>query len=197
MKTLLLIIALVAFVTGQLYAQDNSYWVGVSGNSDPIVRRQEAFLNAFSQYARSRSPQLSDTDSPFEPSVQDSSYITYSMLEDGPDNFPLFESVIQDSCSFEIVSSTIDNGKETLTISVGKGTLVKYRFAESISEMNNEMQSGLLLDITYSVNSGDDKKAWSQHQYQSHYIEQKDASGHILKSTNEFKYECVNVESYE
>lgn len=190
MKTLLLTIGLVAFVTGQLYAQDN-YWVGVSANPDPIVRRQEAFLNAFSQYAKSQYPR--------QPYGQDScGFETVSnMLEDGPDNFPLFESIIQDSCRFEIVSSTIDNGKETLTICVGKGTLINYGFAESISEVNNEMRSDLMLNITYSDKLGDNNKARSQHQYQSHIIEQKDTSGNMLKSTNEFEYQCVNIETYE
>lgn len=180
MKTLLLTIALVAFVTGQLYAQDNSYWVGVSANPDPIVRRQEAFLNAFSQYVMSQSVQIQ---------------MSEKFSDNGQVN--MHELYGADSCCFELVSSTINDGKETLTLSVGKGILVKYRFAESISEMNNEMRSDLLLDITYSDNSGDDKKARSQHQYQSHYIEQKDASGNILKSTNEFEYQCVNIETYE
>nr|DAG95610.1 MAG TPA: hypothetical protein [Herelleviridae sp.] len=52
MKKFLLFVGLTLF-TVQLYAQDTSLWVGVSKNSDPLIHRQEAFLNALSRYITS------------------------------------------------------------------------------------------------------------------------------------------------
>ncbi len=34
----------------QLNTQDALLWVGVSKNSDPLIRHQEAFMDAFCQY---------------------------------------------------------------------------------------------------------------------------------------------------
>lgn len=54
MKHILLTIGLGIIAIGQLYAQDVSYWVGQSANPDPIMRRHEAFMDAFMKYIQNR-----------------------------------------------------------------------------------------------------------------------------------------------
>lgn len=43
----------------QMYTQNTSLWVGISNNSDPLIRRQEAFMDAFCQYILSNKVSVS------------------------------------------------------------------------------------------------------------------------------------------
>ena len=90
----------------------------------------------------------------------------------------------------------MDEEKETVTISIGRGTLINYKFISSSLKTDKETQTDIVLIVTYEEDL-ERNKTRSQHEYRNHYIEQEDASGHILKSSNEFKYECVNVGTYE
>ena len=90
----------------------------------------------------------------------------------------------------------MDEEEETVTISIGRGTLINYKFISSSLKTDKETQTDIVLIVTYEEDL-ERNKTRSQHEYRNHCIEQKDASGHILKSSNEFKYECVNVGTYE
>jgi len=148
----------------QLNAQDVSLWVGVSNNSDPLIRRQEAFMDAFCQYILSNKVSISG-------SIGDWAKTT-------PEN--------KDSCRFHILSDVTDEESETITISIGRGTLIDYIFTSLSEETNNEMRMETVLILTYREDS-ESNKIRSQHEYRS------------LDTTHkkEFTYKCENVEIYE
>ena len=177
MKKFLLFVGFALF-TEQLHAQDTSLWVGVSKNSDPLIRRQEAFMDALCRYITCSAVHVSkSTDS----TRDREKIITNNSIK---------------TCRFQILSDTMDEEKETVTISIGRGTLINYKFISSSIKTDKETQTDIVLIVTYEEDS-ERNKTRSQHEYRNHYIEQEDASGHILKSSNEFKYECVNVGTYE
>ena len=175
MKKFLLFVGLAIF-TEQLHAQDTSLWVGVSKNSDPLIRRQEAFMDALCRYITCSAVHVGKS------TEKDREVIT------------TVNSI--KTCRFQILSDIMDEEEETVTISIGRGTLINYKFISSSLKTDIETQTDIVLIVTYEEDS-ERNKTRSQHEYRNHCIEREDASGHILKSSNEFKYECVNVGTYE
>ena len=168
MKKLLLFVGLTIF-TKSLYAQDSSLWVGVSKNSDPLIRRQEAFMDALCQYITYKSVRI--TSNWNEP--------TSKMTED-----------TYDSCRFRILSDIVDEEKVTITISIGNGAFVKYRYESESWKMTNEMRTETVLNIIY-----EDGTALSSHEYRRLDISREEALGTELST--EFTYTCQNVEKNE
>ncbi len=158
----------------QLNAQDASLWVGVSKNSDPLIRRQEAFMDAFCQYILSNKVSISGSGS-----IGD---WAKTMTEN------------KDSCRFHILSDVTDEESETITISIGCGTLIDYIFTSVSEETNNEMRIETVLIITYREDS-ESNKTRSQHEYRCLDITYQNESD--KKPTKEFTYKCENIEIYE
>ena len=97
MKKFLLFVGFALF-TEQLHAQDTSLWVGVSKNSDPLIRRQEAFMDALCRYITCSAVHVSkSTDS----TRDREKIITNNSIK---------------TCRFQILSDTMDEEKETVTI---------------------------------------------------------------------------------
>ncbi len=87
-----LLFAVVIIFTERANAQDASLWVGVSTNSDPLIRCQEAFMNAFCQYISSNKVSVSG-----------------SIIED----WTKTTADDEDSCRFHILSDVTDEESET------------------------------------------------------------------------------------
>lgn len=175
MKKLLLCVGLTIF-TESLYAQDTSLWVGVSRNSDPLVRRQEAFMDAFCRYISSESIQKATGNG-----------TTYELTADASCEYTAYTC---DSCRFRIHSDVVDEEKETVTLSIGSGTFITYRYDSSTTDMNEETRNDITLSIVYQNNT-----ARSAHEYHLLGITRKKASG--IESSSEFTYTCKNVEKNE
>lgn len=176
MKKILLLVGLAIFIE-QLHAQETSLWVGVSKNSDPLIRRQEAFMNALCQYIACDAVSASETD-------------------DTNGHQKLIENSIENCCRFEILSDIIDEDGETITLSIGRGTLINYGFMSSSLTTGDKTQTDIELIITYGEDS-ERNKMRSRHQYRTRYIERRDTAGCIQTSVDEFKYECENIVAYE
>lgn len=168
MKRYLLSFGLLLF-TSQPYAQNPSLWVGVSRNSDPLIRRQEAFMDALCRYITYKSVHV--TSNWNEP--------TSKMTAD-----------TCDSCRFRILSDIVDEEKETITISIGNGAFIKYWYESESWKMTNEMRTETVLNIIY-----EDGTARSSHEYRRLDISREEALGTELSS--EFTYTCKNVEKNE
>lgn len=123
MKRYLLSFGLLLF-TSQPYAQNPSLWVGVSRNSDPLVRRQEAFMDAFCRYIISESKQVTGNETTCE--------LTVSTC---------------DTCRLRICSDIVDAEKEIVTISIGSGTFITYRYDLSTTYMNEVTRDDITLSI--------------------------------------------------
>ena len=95
-----------------------------------------------------------------------------------------------DSCRFRILSDIVDEEKETITISIGNGAFVKYRYESESWKMTNEMRTETVLNIIY-----EDGTALSSHEYRRLDISREEALGTELSS--EFTYTCQNVEKNE
>lgn len=149
----------------QLNAQDVSLWVGVSNNSDPLIRRQEAFMDAFCQYILS---------------------VSVESVSGSIGDWAKTKTENKDSCRFHILSDVADEESETITIFIGRGTLIDYKFASLSEGTDNEMRIETVLILAYGEDS-ESHKIRSQHEYRS------------LDTTHkkEFTYKCENVEIYE
>lgn len=101
MKKFLLFVGLAIF-TEQLHAQDTSLWVGVSKNSDPLIRRQEAFMDALCRY------------------ITCSAVHVGKSTEKDREKITTVNSI--KTCRFQILSDIMDEEEETVTISIGRGT---------------------------------------------------------------------------
>ena len=106
MKKFLLFVGLAIF-TEQLHAQDTSLWVGVSKNSDPLIRRQEAFMDALCRY------------------ITCSAVHVGKSTEKDREKITTVNSI--KTCRFQILSDIMDEEEETVTISIGRGTLINYK----------------------------------------------------------------------
>ena len=95
-----------------------------------------------------------------------------------------------DSCRFRILSDIVDEEKETITISIGNGAFVKYRYESESWKMTNEMRTETVLNIIYA-----DGTALSSHEHRRLEISREEALGTELSS--EFTYTCQNVEKNE
>lgn len=115
MKRLILFFWGIVVITGQLSAQEVTYWVGTSTNSDPITRHHEAFMDAFMQYIQRG--------------------ITLEMATQKGDEHSETISNGSESCKIEMVSSVTCEGRETLVIAVGSGVTITYAY-KSISSQN-------------------------------------------------------------
>lgn len=141
MKRILWILGFCVIVMRRVTAQEVTYWVGQSANPDPIIRHHEAFMNAFIQYIQNRSMRR-----------------PYNSVTNGN------ESPNKQSCRIETVSSVTHEGRETLTISMGSGLLVDYKYLSESSSTENTTQTETILRITYQDESGSQATA-SEHVY--------------------------------
>lgn len=153
----------------QLNAQDASLWVGVSKNSDPLIRRQEAFMDAFCQYIFSNKVSIKS-----------------DWVKTTTEN--------KDSCRFHILSDVTDEESETITISIGRGTLINYMYTSLFEETDDKTRIETVLIVTYREDS-ESNKIRSQHEYRCLDITYQNESD--KKPTKEFTYKCENVEIYE
>ncbi len=169
-----LLFAVVIIFTERVDAQDASLWVGVSTNSDPMIRRQEAFMNAFCQYISSNNKVS----------------VSGSIIED----WTKTTADDEDSCRFHILSDVTDEESETITISIGRGTLINYMYTSLFEETDDKTRIETVLIVTYREDS-ESNKTRSQHEYRCLDITYKNGSD--KKPTKEFTYKCENVEIYE
>lgn len=175
MNRLLLSFGLLLFAS-QLHARNSSLWVGVSRNSDPLVRRQEAFMDALCRYISSESIQKATGNE-----------TTYELTADASCEETAYTC---DSCRFRIHSDVVDEEKETVTLSIGSGTFITYWYDSSTTYMNEETRNDITLSIVYQNNT-----ERSAHEYHRLDITRKKASG--IESSSEFTYTCKNIEKYE
>ena len=176
MKHIFLTIGLGIIAIGQLYAQNVSYYVGQSANTDPIMRHHEAFMDAFMQYVES-SP---------KPTVTEGTAI-----------------IIRDTCRLQTVASiTTPEGCESLTILIGAGPVVYYSvectnaWGTSIVATNfSEYINDIRLSIMYE-NTSNDGRQNTRHNYFKNIIERTESfTANEIKSTSiDFKYECYDTE---
>lgn len=159
---------------GQLCAQEVSYWVGQSENPDPIMRHHEAFMEAFIKYVQNRPAEI----------VGAVSTETTSGIKE------YSESINNETCHLETVSSVTYDGRETITISIGCGALVTYAcLAESISS-DDVLQTTTLLSIAYQDGSNP-IAIESVHEYRKDCLTEK---GTV---TSQFSYKCTYISKYE
>ena len=168
MKHILLIIGFGVIATGQVAAQSISYWVGQSANPDPIMRHNEAFMDAFIKYIK---------DHPKE-NGQVFSTETTSSIEKSSDNNSITTGIHNDTCRVETVSSVTQEGRETIIISIGCGALVKYEcFTESFSN-DDILQTKTLLSITYQ-NETNRTAIESFHEFYKEHLTEKGINKNI------------------
>lgn len=168
---------------GQIFAQEVSYWVGQSANPDPIMRHHEAFMDAFMKYIRNR---------PMEGSQV---FVTET---NGPESVMTAEeaekslSADTDSCRIETVASVTHEGQETLTISIGSGTLVKYASATESFSSDDALHTKTILTIAYQDESN--RSAFeSVHEYYKECLTEKGTT----TSASRFSYKCIYNSKYE
>lgn len=162
-----------------LNAQNTSQWVGFSSNSDPLIRRQEALMEALCQYISSDSVKVSGQ-----------SYFPV----DNKGGWEKSVSEAEDSCRFHILSDVTDEEVETITISVGSGTLINYKYNSLFEETDDKTRIETVLTVTYGEDSKRNKTR-SQHEYRWLGITHK--SGSDQKETIEFTYKCENIRIHE
>ena len=144
MKRFLLFVILILSME-QLNAQNTSRWVGVSNSPDPMIRRQEAFMDAFCQYVLSNK-------------VAVSGIFTENGEKTTTDS--------RNSCRFHILSDVTDEKGETLTIAIGCGTLIDYVFTSSSERTDDEMRIETVLTVLYREDS-EGNRIRSIHEYRS------------------------------
>ena len=178
MKHIILTIGLGIIAIGQLYAQDVSYWVGQSANPDPIMRHHEAFMDAFIKYIQNR---------PIEIVGVVSTEATGSI-----GNETINQSFNNETCRLETVSSVTYDGRETITISIGSGALVKYEcLTESLSN-DEALQTKMLLNVTYQ-NESNCTAMESVHEYRKDCLAEKGTATNV----SQFSYQCTYISKYE
>lgn len=161
-----------------LNAQNTSQWVGFSSDSDPLIRRQEALMEALCQYISSNSVHV------------DKAYFPV----DNKGGWEKSTSEAEDSCRFHILSDVIDEEVETITISVGSGTLINYKYNSLFEKTDDKTRIETVLTFTYGEDSKLNKTR-SQHEYRWLGITHK--SGSDQKETKELTYKCKNVVIHE
>lgn len=139
MRTLLLIIVVVSSMV-QINAQERYVCCGVSVGRDPIMRHNEAFFHAFVAFVESKKAIVEDVTSSF---------------------------IIEDTCCVKIVSDTItDSGEEIITISIGCGSPLKYKYVRDLQGTNSRVRDDTLLNIEYL----DDKSHSVSEFYYSYFV---------------------------
>lgn len=184
MRIAILAICLISSI-GQIFAQEVSYWVGQSANPDPIMRHHEAFMDAFMKYIRNRpmeGSQVFVTETKGPESVMTTEEAEKSLSTD----------INTDSCRIETVASVTHEGQETLTISIGSGTLVKFESATESFSSGDTLQTKTLLEITYQDESN--RSAFeSVHEYYKECLTEKGTT----TSASRFSYNCIYNSKYE
>lgn len=178
MKHILLIFGLGIIAIGQLYAQDVSYWVGQSANPDPIMRHHEAFMEAFIKYIQNR---------PIEIVGVVSTEATSSI-----GNESINQSFNNETCRLETVSSVTHDGRETITISIGCGPLVKYECLTESFSSDDALQTKTLLNIAYQDESNR-TAIESVHEYRKDCLTEKGTATNV----SQFSYNCIYNSKYE
>lgn len=162
MKRILLVIGFGIIAIGQIVAQDVSYWVGQSVNPDPTMRHHEAFMDAFINYINNSSKK-----------------------NVGPNSS-------EATCRIETVSSVTYDGRETMTISIGRGALVKFVYVTENISSDDVLHTKTLLRISYTDESNR-TGIESAHEYSNEYISEKGTD----TSVNQFSYKCIYISRHE
>lgn len=139
MKQILLIIFSFIIIAGDLFAEDVTYWVGTSSYSDPIVRYQEALLNAIMSY-------VEHIDYKDTCKVENNTSHTISSADD-------HNQTIYGNHSFrmETVSSATHDGQETITIAIGSGPLVFMECRLELSKNDGKIENIRTFKILYEA----------------------------------------------
>lgn len=180
MKHILLIFGLGIIAIGQLYAQEVSYWVGQSANPDPIMRHHEAFMDAFIKLQRPKEL------------VGVVSTETTGGIGQSSGNKSGTENINSDTCRVETVASVTYDGRETITISIGSGALVKYECLTESFSSDEALHTKTLLNIAYQDESNR-TAIESFHEYRKDCLTEKGTD----TSVSQFSYKCIYNSKYE
>lgn len=179
MKHLLTLI-LATLACCNVVAQDVRYYTGSSSNPDPIMRQHEAFMDAFFWYVQ-------DSGMKVEVNVA-GKFTAESAASHG------------NTCQMGIVSSATHDGCDTVTIAIGRGSLINYAYQEEIEPLPDgeagqvEIFRSTLL-IRYKGESCGMERA-SEHQYTLETYSVKDGSDCVIAEQTTFKYECLHIQNY-
>ena len=156
-------------ISNNLFAQDVSYWDGQSANPDPIMRHHEAFMDAFIKYIQR----------PKEPVGA-----VFTEAIGGTGN--------ESTCRLETVSSVTYDGRETITISVGCGALVKYKCITESFSSDDALHTITLLNITYQDESNR-TTIESVHEYRKECLTEKGTDASVFN----YLCRCTYISKYE
>ena len=147
MRILLFVIVIVSSIA-QLHAQKQNVYSGISTSRDPIMRHKEAFFHAFVIYVESQKAIVED--------------VTLSFIREDTD-----------TCCVKIVSDTItDSGEEIITISIGSGSPLKYKYVRDLQGTKSRVRDDILLNIEYL-----DDKSHSVSEFYYSYVVSLDVDG--------------------
>ena len=149
--------------------QERTFWVGQSANPDPIMRHHEAFMDAFIKYIQR----------PKEPVGA-----VFTEAIGGTGN--------ESTCRLETVSSVTHDGRETITISIGCGPLVKYECLTESFSSDDALQTQMLLNVTYQDESNRTAME-SVHEYRKDCLTEKGTATNV----SQFSYQCTYISKYE
>ena len=133
------------------------------------MRHNEAFFHAFVAYVENKKTIVEDVTSAF-------------IRED------------TDTCCVKIVSDTItDSGEEIITISIGSGSPLKYKYVRDRQGTNSRVRNDILLNIEYL-----DDKSHSVSEFYYSYVVSLDVDGnesvpltkfHVISSSSSINNE--------
>lgn len=158
--------------------QERTFWVGVSEHPDPIMRHHEAFMDAFIKYIQNR---------PIEIVGVFSTEATGSI-----GNESINQNFNNETCRLETVSSVTYDGRETITISIGCGALVKYECLTESFSSDEALQTKMLLNVTYQDESNRTAME-SVHEYRKDCLTEKGTATNV----SQFSYQCTYISKYE